>query len=70
MVPETDPDGNDLQDAPPHRRQQVEFVLLGAGHDIQNADTQRANILMLGRLFAQPRHVVLVEQGLQAMIGC
>ena len=55
------PNGNDLQNAAAHGCEQIEFVFLGLGHDVQNADAQRANVLTLGGFFVQPGHVVLVE---------
>ena len=69
VVAQANPHRNDLEDAPPHRREEVELVLLRVRHDVEDADPQRPDVLVLGRLFAQPRHVVLLEQRLQPMVG-
>ena len=42
---ESDPDRFNLQNRQPQGMQQVEFVLLAQGHDVQNADPQGPDVL-------------------------
>ena len=56
VVFQPDPDRFDLDDGPPERVQKMEFVALGLGHHIDDADAQRADIRPLCLFRGEQRH--------------